>query len=518
MTRLLLTAIFIASTHLALGLSADSLVRWRDLTYSSDFEKQVINDFLRNNKKDFLKAFLANAPSPVDNWERFNKKTKIVLDEIRESTNFKKRNDKKIKYIYQLIHERFFTQYQEEILFHEIIDNGKYNCVTATALYAWFFEQLGIPYTIKEEPTHVYLVAYPDSDNIIVESTSPLRGFIAFSPEFKARYVKNLKDQKMIGMLESSRSVDELFNKYYFGSGNINLTQLVGIHYMNDGLFRRDRQDRKGSFEQFKKGHFFYPGVRSEFLLATALGAVLESETEPVEKARQLSVASRYKAQGVTSEMIVGEFGHLSQATLIKKNDRALFEQCYKAITAELTDADLLKELKLIYNYENGRVLYNMGNYVAAKPYLVSAFELEPNNADLTTLVVACLTQALKSVREGKVVVDSLESYRTRFPILNEDRNFKSVLAFGYTFAFADAYEKGKIVEGEKFRNLFEALYNSDKTIKISPEAVGAAYSSACTHYFRKGQTAKAKQYIEIGLSIAPGNHELMMRRQMIGQ
>ncbi len=130
----------------------------------------------------------------------------------------------------------------------------------------------------------MYLVAYPNTENILVETTAPFSGLLAFDASFKANYVNTLRNQKIIGGSESLGSVDELFNKYYFGKENINLYQLVGIHYMNDGLFKRDHDDLAGAYEQLKKAYLYYPCTRSEYLLMIFTAAQLEdSDLDPIE-------------------------------------------------------------------------------------------------------------------------------------------------------------------------------------------------------------------------------------------
>ncbi len=504
----------------ASATSGDSLVRWSELKFSTPFEQQAFSKYLKQGDEDYLRMFLANAPSPDKDYELFRQRVTQIVGELKASPNLQKKNDKKIKHIYKVVHDRFFTQYEEENRFYEIIETGKYNCVTATALYAWFFDQLGIPYHIKEEPTHVYLVAYPFSDNIVVESTSPLKGFYAFTTEFKSRYVQTLKDQKIIGTEEYSIGVEALFNKYYFGTGNITFRQLIGIHYMNDALFRRDHDDIAGAYEQSKKAWLYYPGTRSEFMLMSFTSARIETPNiDLIEKSRLIGYASRMKNAGVTSDMILGEFNNITQNVLIKKNDRPLYKKCYNELIALITNKELAEEITFNYNYENGRIYYNTGNYVAAKPYLLSAFKLQPENADLGSIVVACIGQSFRNNQNNKAILDSLERYQKTFPALSSNSNFNSMLGLVYVTIFAEAYENEKIAEGEKYQKLFETLYRTDKNLSIlSPEHVGQAYSNACAYYFKKGQKAKARQFIEQGLSIVPNDQQLKLRRQMISE
>lgn len=520
MPRLLVVGLLMLISAGVFATPADSLVMWRELQFHTPFEQESFSLFLKKKDDDFLRIFLANDPNGIEDLPKFRQKANIVLNEIKASSNLTKKNAKKIKYIYDLVHEKFFTQYEIENRFFEIIQTGKYNCVTATALFAWYFEQLDIPYTINEEPTHVYLVAYPGSDNIMVETTTPMKGFYAFNPEFKATYVSTLKQQKLIGPEEAALTVDALFNKYYFGTENITLTQLVGIHYMNDGLFRRDHDDMSGAYEQFKKAYFYYPGIRCEYLLTNFISdRIDDTKLDPVKRASLLGIASRFKKTGVTSQMILGEFHKITEEVLTRKNDRVLYKQCYEEVIRNITDEDLRRELTYTYNYENGRIYYNSGNQPKARPYLVEALKAQPNNADLAAIVVASIAQSFRNVNDTKVILDTLENYQKTFPVLTENGNFNSLLAITYVAAFGDAYGNNKPAEGDKYQKLFEDLYRANKNITIySPEAVGAAYSNACAYYFKKGQKAKAKQYIDWGLAIVPNDHQLKLRRQMLNQ
>ena len=498
---------------------ADSLVRWNELSFSSPFEKSSFQGFLKENNKDFARLFLANSGTADQDLKFFEDKFNHTLNEINSSDALKKKNDKKIKYIYQLIHDRFLVKYEAENRFYEIVKTGNYNCVTATALYALFFEKLNIPYTIKEEPTHVYLVAYPNAENILIETTTPMSGFLSFDTEYKSKFISTLKDQKIIGGSEATSSnLDALFNKYYFGNENINLTQLIGIHYLNDGLFKRDHEDIAGAYEQIKKGYLYYPNTRSEYLLASFTALSLEQNNlDPLKKSILIGRVSRFKNAGITTDMIKGEFYNVTQTVLAKNNNKELYKKCYEEVLGNISDPELEKEISYIYHYENGRVFYNQGNYIRAKSFFASALEIQPNNVDLGGIFVSCLGQSLRNERNNRVILDSLESYKTRFISLEQNNNFNSMMALVYVVEFGDNFEKPNIARAEKYQRIFETLYETNKNITLlSPDAVGMAYSEACVYYFKKGQKVKAKQLLEKGLQIVPNDFQLKMRKQMI--
>jgi tetratricopeptide (TPR) repeat protein len=516
--KYLLSAILLTISFKAIP-QPDSLVRWNELVFASPYEATTFQNHFKKGYTNFVELFFANSPTATQDAKNFEERFNSTLGEIEKSDAFKKKNDKKIKYIYQLVHNQFLAKYEEENRFYEISRNGNYNCVTATALYALFFEKLNIPYTIKEKPTHVYLVAYPNTENILMETTTPVFGFLTFDNTYKSSFVNNLKSQKIIGSSElSNSSIDELFNKYYFGSENINLTQLVGIHYLNDGLFKQDHNDLAGAYEQIQKGYLYYPNVRSEYLLLHFTAANLEiPNLDPLQKATLIGRISRLKEKGVTIDMIKGEFYNLTQTVLFKNNDKLLYKKCFEAITSNVTDKELLSELNFIYYYENGRVFYNQGNYVRAKPFFAKSMEIQPNNVDLSGIFVSCLGQSLRNERKTSVVLDSLEYYKNRFPSLTENNNFISMIAMIYAAEFGKSFQKGDEKRGEKYQKLFEDFYNQQSITILNPQAVGQAYSEACVYYFKKGNKTKAKQYLQRGLEIVPDDLQLKMRRQMLG-
>ncbi|HEY0741454.1 MAG TPA: hypothetical protein VGD40_08330, partial [Chryseosolibacter sp.] len=184
----------------------ESLVLPADLTFSSEFEKAMFDAHLNKTKPEAFKLFIASGQTlneqAIDQaFQHFD----LFIKRVNTEKVLSKRNDKKVKLVYDDVHDTFLRKYELENRFEDIFINGHYNCVSATALYALVFEKLNIPYVIKEKPTHVYLIAYPSTERIIVETTTPAGGFITFNPQFKQSYVKILRDQKLITAQEYSK-------------------------------------------------------------------------------------------------------------------------------------------------------------------------------------------------------------------------------------------------------------------------------------------------------------------------
>jgi tetratricopeptide (TPR) repeat protein len=498
----------------------DSLVHLNEVSFSSSYEKQLFFDFAKKKNKELLLPFFltTSSTSTSETTSKISSQLSALADKLQTDGLSKKKNEKKVKTVYNEVHSTFLKKYQEEVRFNDIFLNGNYNCVTATALYALVFDKLGISYEVKEEPTHVYLLAYPNAENILVESTSPLSGFLSFDDTFKKNFIEALKNQKIIGSSElTNKSTDELFNTYYFKRDKLDLQQLIGIHYCNDALFKRDKNDIKGAFQQMEKAYLFYKAPKTEYLLMHFGTELISKEKlQPKEKSLLISKIARYKDQGITNEMIKGEFINLTNDLLSRDNNKSLYKECYQIIYKGITDPELLSEISYIYYYENGRILYNQGNFSPAKPFFEKALFYQPNNADLAGIFTTTIANSLRNERNVKVISDSLDNYKKKYPSLSENNNFNAMMVMSYAMRFGDAYQKGDAAEGDKFKTLFEEMIKSNKDLPITPSVVGSAYSAASSYFFKKGQKSKAKQLLEKGLEISPDNYELRVRQQMI--
>jgi len=497
----------------------DSLVTLNDIKFRTEFERKAFDQWFKNGKQDALLDLLiateSNPESVIGNArERIDQIGKRLSPEV----STKRKPEKYVKTIYEQVHANFLQKYEMVNRFPEVFKNGNYNCVTATALYALIFDQLSIPYSIQERPTHVFLVAYPKQNNILVETTTPVFGYLTYDTRYKQNFIDNLRAQKVIGAAEvQSLGLEELFNKYYFQSENISLPQLVGIHYMNDALFYEDVKDLENALLQIEKAYLFYPTPKTGYLMMSIVVQTLATaQPKPLERAALIGRAAQFSKLGITPDMIKGEFAMLTETVLTRDNNKSLYRQCYERIVAEIDDPDLKKDIGYYYYFEIGRQYYNQGAYTPAKNYFAKGMEFQPNNAELGSIFIAALFNTLRNQTNTKAVLDTLSSYETRFPNLKENNKFLSIMSIGYLMAYEEAMREGKASAGEEFQLQFEGIKAKNPDVDAPSNLIGSAYSAAAAYYFKKGQKAKAKAIIDRGLEYAPGEYQLRQRRQMI--
>ena len=503
----------------SLALGQDSLVHFKDLQFRTDFEQRAFYKYF--NQKDegaTLELLLSTAANPGGIVGNAQERIDQVVNRLRPEITSKKKPEKYVKSVYTDVHSTFFKKYELVNRFQEIFQTGYYNCVTASALYALVFEKLNIPYSIQEKPTHVFLIAYPNQNNILVETTAPVFGYLTFDARYKESFIKNLKAQKLIGSSEAeSQGVEELFNKYYFQNENINLHQLVGIHYMNDALYYGDAQDLVMALKQIDKAYFFYPSTRISYIMMSLVVQSLSAQNpKPLERAKLIARAAQFSKQGITPDMIKGEFAQLTSNLLVRDNNKALYRECYEMLSKKIEDKELRNDIGYYYNYELGRVFFNQGNYSPAKSHFAKAMQFQPNNADLGGVFISALANSLRNEKDSQALMDTLSAYEKRFPTLQENNNFLSMVSMTTVMAFGDAMRDGNVVQGEKFQAKFEKMMAANKDLNTPSGVIGTAYSAASSYYFKRGQKARAKAVLDKGLQFAPNDFELRRRKQMI--
>lgn len=497
----------------------DSLVTLNDLTYRTEFERKAFEQWFKGGKQDaLLDLLIATESNPEGVIGNARERIEQISKRLSPEITSKRKPEKYVKTIYEQVHASFLQKYEMVNRFPEVFKNGNYNCVTATALYALIFDRLNIPYSIQEKPTHVFLVAYPKQNNILVETTAPVFGYLTYNTRYKQTFVDNLRAQKLIGAAEiQSQGLEELFNKYYFQSENITLPQLVGIHYMNDALFYEDVKDLENALRQIEKAYLFYPTPKTGYLMMSIVVQTLATtQPKPLERAALIGRAAQFSKLGITPDMIKGEFALLTETVLTRDNNKALYRQCYERIVAEIDDPELKKDIGYYYHFEIGRQYYNQGTYTQAKNYFAKGMEFQPNNAELGSIFISALANSMKHESRANVFLDTLTSYQARFPTLKENNKFLTLMSVGYLMAYEEAMRDGKAAAGEAYQQKFEALKASNPDVDAPMNLIGAAYSAAGSYYFKRGQKAKAKAIIDRGLELAPGEYQLRQRRQMI--
>jgi hypothetical protein len=278
--------------------SQDSLkLELNDFTFKTEFEKKALQDFLASKQVSPLVLLSATDKNITEEkLLSLEKRVKDVIQKLKSKNLDKLSEKKKVSTVYEAVHAEFFKKYEENCNFLDFQLNGTYNCVTASALYAVIFEELSIPYQLKELPSHVYIQAFPRTSKIVVESTTPATPVFTYSDQAKVQMLEYLKKQKLISEEEYRNTPKELlFEKYINKSEDISLLNLVGILYNNQAYFLAQDFNYADASRALDKGFLFFSDKKIKFFRASAyITAVKNLDFNSVQDFRRYAL--QYKA------------------------------------------------------------------------------------------------------------------------------------------------------------------------------------------------------------------------------
>ncbi|NJM25665.1 MAG: hypothetical protein HC859_09415, partial [Bacteroidia bacterium] len=112
-------------------------------------------------------------------YDRLKNQLTSYASELQKATPRFKTESRFLRYLFYKVHRTFLKQYRLSEPFNGLFNSGSYNCVSGTALYAFFLDQLGYAVRICETRYHIFLLTYlSDSTSVLFEATDPLDGFV----------------------------------------------------------------------------------------------------------------------------------------------------------------------------------------------------------------------------------------------------------------------------------------------------------------------------------------------------
>lgn len=512
MVRSLISLIFCLLLSNSTLARLDSLVKYDEIFFRNSFERHV---FAKSGSENpgLFEGFMVFSSYEI---QRINEYRASLEQKILTFKNSKrpKNNSKYLKKVYEFVHDGFLRKYENEAYFHQIFEMGKYNCVTAVALYGITFNKLDIPYVIKETPTHVYIIAYPESEQIGIETTDPIGGFKTFSVGFKQNFVNQLVGLKLIDIAELSEGINTVFDRYYFSAKEITLKELIGLQYYNYGLSQLKENNYLEAFQNLQKAHYLYPSDQVREVLSTAgLASLSEANYSSWEDVNLLMSAIRLDHQSFTDQHKFGEFARLLDRQLINDNDTTMIDSAYHVIVSQELNSDLKEEISFYYYYERGRKLYNRGNYLLALPYSELAYQIKPHNSDSENLLVSNIQNSIATnVYSYDQALDIVERLLHDHPELSTHGHLGEIRSNLFLEAIYDSFESKEATEAMQYKTQFESFIK-EFNYRYDKYTLGRAYSQGIMYYFRKGALRNARSLLNDGLRLDPENQDLKLRK-----
>lgn len=185
-------------------------------------------------------------------WEELgdfsqNLKTKLPLHKSERT---------RIRKIFFLSQQKYLKEYRKYAGLASLIKEGKYDCISGSALLYFIFRNFGYEVEIWESPHHVYLLLRTEANAVfLVESTHPENGVLSNPSVIQKRiaFYRRL-DRAQPGLSLSFSQV-------------ISIQELVGLQFYNDGVKYYNQKDFSSSQESLQKALGYYSSQRIKTLL-----------------------------------------------------------------------------------------------------------------------------------------------------------------------------------------------------------------------------------------------------------
>jgi hypothetical protein len=207
-----------------------------------------------------------------------------------------------LSYIFHKTHQKFLKRYESYSSFSELLQNGDYNCLTGTTLYALILNHFNIKHTIIETNYHIFIVAVADGETVLLEATDPINGFV----ENERDIYKKLATYRENSLQENTKQESKLYQFSFQLWETTSLDELTGLLYFNKAVLAYNSKDLEKSTLFLVQACTHRPSPRIQEFASVVMLTVANSELGIDRKEvliRQLKTVRRYSEQMLTASV-----------------------------------------------------------------------------------------------------------------------------------------------------------------------------------------------------------------------
>ena len=504
---LLVLFLIIITLSNAQSLSPDTSI------YTSDFERELFDDIRDSTHIAPIRYFTAIDYDEAD-YRQLQTQISTIEKSLLNMANVKSKPIKKqVKLIYKKVHSEMLKKYSEDAFFMDIANNGVYNCVTASAVYAIILNDFNIDYTVMQRPNHVYLIVNPNKDDIIMESTNPHNGVLIIDEKAKRDFVKYLRSAKLISEQEyEDKSVDELFKQYFNDDKSINIKQLAGLQYYNKGveLFAKELYEKANPY--FEKGLILYPESKLlRYYYNSSLSLTIGKQfSKDIYQGRMLGKYIHLNAASSESlDLAKNSFGKVTEHLTMQHPDIKAYTFYYNSMLAEIPDSVDLSKFNSMYHFYKAYYYYvNQDNDLSMEE-VSRAYEV--NNEDIRTrqLIHDNSIRLIVNENNYQETVDTFDYYLERYPFLLNDKDLQNIYVLFHYGAIVEAYNDGNDKLAASNWERTQQMFEKYDSLYFEKEFIEDFYSDTYYHYNARYKKTLAKKYLAEGRRMFPESEKL---------
>jgi len=502
---------------LFLSLTLNVNGQYSHIKFKSDFERKVLTDLDKHSNIDVLLAISENGSDYLT--EKVKSKINSLKIDLSNKKFENKAEEKQLKLLFDLTHKNFFAKYREITNFDKIFEAKEYNCVTATALYGLILEEYSIPYSIKETPTHVYIIAYPVTKSIILESTAPKDGYYYPNDGNVQKAVNSLVELKYYTKDEvEAKGVRNIYNEFFYSKDEIDLKKLAGLQYYNEAIVSLSEEKYEDALNSIYKSELLYPSDKTEYLSLILLANILnKTDFKDVNDIKYLTQYANLSI--VEKDQIISAYNTIVNNNLFLESNVVLTDSVYHYLSGNLRDSTLMKDISEIHFSSFGRFYAQKSDYNRSLEYSTKAFEINPKNVNTQSLIAQSLVFNFQTRAGSPSTIKKMDEYMETFPFLKEHSLYQSLYFYSYAYNAFNHIRADDIDKGLEYLEQMESLIEKfGDELKYDENQYGMVYAEVGAAYYREHKYKKAKDIIEKGLSIMPDHPELKIRLEIVNE
>lgn len=523
--------------YLTLFLTGNAFCQNIDLlVYNSPFEK---DNFSQLEDKSPLELLLGlKDDMNLDELAQVKSEIEVIASKLEKKNIATESPKNQAKILEQVLHSKWLKEYQLVAPFHLIFEDGRYNCVSATALFAIFCERYNIPYRVQEIPSHVYLIMYPKSAHIEVQTTADKKSSFQYSNSHINRMVSTLVQLGIVTKEEvKARGAKAIFSERYYNTKEIDLTVLVGDQYSNDAIVHIENGDTINAISSAVKATMLHPSEHNNMVKLQVLDSYLHHAT----MSNDTDFACLLEYSNMNEHFIDNieyKYGTYLQTNLILKGKKKEVDERHEFLMGGINNEQAENVIQKVYLLACSEYYRQGMNTSKWSEYVIQAYEMDPSAEDIMVPAAAAVTYNVatfnvddyydnmsdeeydeleEELGEAEYRLNLLDGYMEKYPLLKSSTAVSALYLFLYVESCRESFDYEDPEKGWMYYNkVMEKKDTFEDSDLVDEDLLGYMYSSIALYFYHNADYKEALKYVNEGLEIVPDHPRLINKKEII--